>query len=138
MEPESTALLDAAGLGHARRSEGGQIAPETPVFLADTLGEMGLWYRLAPVSFVGGSLVPVGGHNPFEPAALGSAILTGPHVHNFQEIFDRRAAAGGVVEVTGDAALAAAVADCLVPGRAAELAANAMPHYERLKRQALF
>lgn len=118
-------LLKAAGLSAVRRSEGGEPAANVSVYLADTLGEMGLWYRLAPISFVGGSLMPVGGHNPFEPAALGSAILHGPHVHNFQDIFDRLTGAGGAVEVADGAALADAVAECLNPQRVAELAAAA-------------
>ena len=62
----------------AQRSKGEAIGADTDVYLADTLGEMGLWYRIASVSFVGGSLVDVGGHNPFEPALLGSAILLRP------------------------------------------------------------
>ena len=68
------------------RSKNDKILQETQIYIADTLGELGLWYRLSPVSFVGGSLVNVGGHNPFEPAALGSAILHGPYFYNFEEI----------------------------------------------------
>ncbi|MFV0243714.1 MAG: 3-deoxy-D-manno-octulosonic acid transferase [Qingshengfaniella sp.] len=88
-------LLTEAGVTHARRSRQQDPDAGTQVLLADTMGEMGLWYRLAPVSFVGGSLVDVGGHNPFEPAALGSAILHGPHVDNFEDIYSRLDAAGG-------------------------------------------
>lgn len=72
-----------APLAVRRRSTEGLPDPETEVFLADTLGEMGLWLRLAPVTFVGGSIAPMGGHNPFEAAALGSAILHGPSTQNF-------------------------------------------------------
>jgi 3-deoxy-D-manno-octulosonic-acid transferase len=58
-----------------------------PVYLADTIGELGLWYRLAPVALVGGSLAEVGGHNPHEPLALGCAVLHGPKVWNFSESY---------------------------------------------------
>jgi 3-deoxy-D-manno-octulosonic-acid transferase len=57
------------------------------VYLADTIGELGLWYRLAPVALVGGSWAEVGGHNPHEPLALGCAVLHGPRVWNFSESY---------------------------------------------------
>jgi 3-deoxy-D-manno-octulosonic-acid transferase len=83
--------------------------PDGKVYIADTLGELGLFYRLAPVSFVGGSFAPIGGHNPLEPARLGSAILHGPHQFNFQEVSDALASAGGAEEVEDAAALASAI-----------------------------
>jgi 3-deoxy-D-manno-octulosonic-acid transferase len=116
------AMLRAQGLSVAQRSKGEDPGPDTAIFLADTLGELGLWYRLAPLSFVGGSLVPIGGHNPFEPAALGSAILHGPHVHNFADIFARLDAAGAAREVRDAAALATAVARLSQPDQRAPMA----------------
>ena len=116
------ALIRAEGLRLRRRSRGERPEDDTEVFLADTLGEMGLWYRLAPVSFLGGSLVAVGGHNPFEPAALGSAILHGPHVENFADIYGRLAAAGATVVVADGAALAQALPEVLAADRAAAMA----------------
>lgn len=103
-------LLRAAGLTVARRSLG--ESPEgAEVYLADTLGEMGLWFALAPVSFLGGSLVAdVGGHNAYEPAVMGSAILHGPGVGNFADLYARLGAAGGAAEVADGAALVTAVA----------------------------
>ncbi|MES2838679.1 MAG: glycosyltransferase N-terminal domain-containing protein [Pseudomonadota bacterium] len=71
------------------RSAGAHIATEAPVYIADTIGEMGLWYRLAPVALVGGSFASVGGHNPHEPLALGCAVLHGPNVWNFAESYER-------------------------------------------------
>ena len=62
-----------------RRSAGGRISSQTAIYIADTMGEMGLFYRLAPFCFLGGTLVPLGGHNPLEPAALHCAVLAGPH-----------------------------------------------------------
>lgn len=61
-------------------------ARHTDIFIADTLGELGLWYRLATVAIIGGSLVPHGGHNPLEPLKLGIPTLTGPHMFNFQDM----------------------------------------------------
>lgn len=115
------ALLED-GFTIARRSQGEDPTPETQILLADTLGELGLWYRLAPVSFVGGSLVDIGGHNPYEPAALGSAILHGPHVRNFKDIYDRLDAFGGARCVTNADALTSAVTDLVRPDHRAPMA----------------
>lgn len=99
-------VLGTAGLTQTRRS-GGEM-PEAQVYLADTLGEMGLWFDLCPVSFVGGSLVPgIGGHNAYEPALHGSAILHGPHVGNFADLYARLDAAGAAQPVTDAASMAA-------------------------------
>ncbi|MEP1507906.1 MAG: glycosyltransferase N-terminal domain-containing protein [Parasphingorhabdus sp.] len=97
----------------ARRSLGQAITRNTQVYIADTIGEMGLWYRLAPVSFVGHSLdmkgVGLEGKNPFEAAALGSAILHGPAVSYFAESYEALAAMGGAREVESAPALAEVV-----------------------------
>lgn len=105
----------------AQRTMGEEITSDIQIYVADTMGEMGLWYRLCPVSFVGGSLVEIGGHNPFEPAALGSAILHGPHLVNFADIYARLAEADAAREVT-PATLADAVSETLEPDAAARLA----------------
>lgn len=99
--PEVADMARAAGLVTARRGAGERLGPQTQVYVADTLGEMGLWYRLCGRAFVGGSIADMGGHNPYEPAALGSAILAGPQVWNFAEAYDRLAEAGGLFPVTG-------------------------------------
>ncbi len=70
----------------ARRSQNEQCALETAVYLGDTMGELLLLYAVSDVTFVGGSLIPRGGHNMLEPGALGKPILTGPHLFNFAEI----------------------------------------------------
>ena len=94
----------------ARRSRGEVIGAETQVYLADTIGEMGLWYRLCPVSFVGHSLLPdLEGKNPYEAAALGSAILHGPHMSYFAESYEALTAAGAAACVTDADDLARAV-----------------------------
>lgn len=69
-----------------RRSLGELPTKETEIYLADTLGELGLFYRVAPIAFVGGSWVTIGGHNIIEPAQLGVAVMHGPHMHNFREV----------------------------------------------------
>ncbi len=118
-------MLRGRGLTVSQRSKGEPIGADTDVYLADTLGEMGLWYRIASVSFVGGSLVEVGGHNPFEPALLGSAILFGPHVRNFVDGYRRLSDAGAAVLVRTDTELAEALIATIAPDRAAEMAAAA-------------
>ena len=122
---EIAAILNENDLKFAVRSEGETITQQTEVYVADTFGEMGLWYRIAPVSFVGGSLTDVGGHNPFEPAALGSAILHGPHVENFADIYKRLSdgKASHLIKTPGE--LADAVDTYLQPDQAAALATAA-------------
>lgn len=115
-------MLKARGLQVAQRSKGEEPGPNTSIFVADTMGELGLWYRLAPLSFVGGSLTEIGGHNPFEPASLGSAIIHGPFVANFRDVYDRLSAAGGSRQVTDAASLACAVAELSQPDRRAPMA----------------
>ena len=115
-------LLRTRGWRIAQRSKSEPLVAETQVYLADTLGEMGLWYRLAPVSFVGGSLVDVGGHNPFEPAALGSAILHGPHLQNFCEIYARLSEAGAAEMIRNGPDLGKAVERLFAPDKAAVMA----------------
>ncbi|NKX45623.1 3-deoxy-D-manno-octulosonic acid transferase [Roseicyclus persicicus] len=119
---EIAALLDAGGWAFTRRSIGEGPEAEAPVYLADTMGELGLWYRLAPVSFVGGSWEPIGGHNPFEPAALGSAILHGPYVTNFVDIYQRLTESRAARLVSAPQRLAEAVDELLSPDRAAAMA----------------
>ena len=76
------------------RSLGEPPAANQAIYLADTIGEMGLWYRLASVALVGGSFAEVGGHNPHEPHALGCQVLHGPHVWNFAESYAQLDAQG--------------------------------------------
>lgn len=101
--------ITQAGLTVAYRSS--DDMPDAGVFLADTLGEMHLWYRLAGVAFVGGSLVPKGGHTPFEPTAYGCPILHGPHVENFKEPYAKLAYAQAAVVVNDAPTLATAAMD---------------------------
>jgi 3-deoxy-D-manno-octulosonic-acid transferase len=129
------ALLAAQGLTVARRSAGEPIGPATGVYLADTMGEMGLFYRLGGIVLVAGSLLPpgtLGGHNPIEPALLGAAILHGPDMVNCAANAAALHAAGAALEVTDAAGLAATVGALLdkparrqAMGKAAQAAAEA-------------
>lgn len=80
----------------ARRSKGELPSRNTEIYIADTLGELGVFYRLCPLAVMGGSFVPHGGQNPLEPARLSAAVLSGPHIDNFRDIFRILVASGGV------------------------------------------
>ncbi|MFO0995686.1 MAG: 3-deoxy-D-manno-octulosonic acid transferase [Alphaproteobacteria bacterium] len=101
--------LRAGGLNVAQRSAQEPVTAATEIYVADTMGELGLFYRVARVVFVGGSLVPHGGQNLLEPARLDCAILHGPHMANFQEIVDEMQAAGAARCVSDAEALGQAV-----------------------------
>lgn len=79
-------LITREGMSYVTRSSGDRCAPDTKVFLGDSMGELTMLYAAADVAFVGGSLIPVGGHNLLEPAALGIPVLTGPHTFNAADI----------------------------------------------------
>ena len=110
---EAAAAAGAAGLHSARRSAGGRPNPGVAVYVADTVGELGLFYRLAQVAFLGGSLVPRGGQNPIEPLRLDTAVLHGPHTQNFAEVYRALDAAGGALAVDNGGELAATLGDLL-------------------------
>ncbi|OYX44504.1 MAG: hypothetical protein B7Z02_05235 [Rhodobacterales bacterium 32-67-9] len=116
------AAIRARGLAFATRSRGAEPDADTPVYLADTLGEMDRWYAGAGITFVGGSLVDRGGHTPFEPAAHGSAIITGPYVSNAAPAYAALFAAGGATKVRDAASLAGAIRTLADPGRQARRA----------------
>jgi 3-deoxy-D-manno-octulosonic-acid transferase len=102
-------MLARRGTSFVRRSSGHRPAAEDPVFLVDTLGELMQFYAAADVAFVGGSLVPVGGHNLLEPAALSLPVLAGPHNYNAADIAGLLREAGGLEIVADAAALGPAV-----------------------------
>lgn len=121
------ALIRARGFSVARRSRNEPPGPGVDVYLADTIGEMGVLLRAAPLALLGGSLVSrIGGHNPAEPVQAGAVLLSGPHVSNFAEAYDEFAARGGARIVADAAALARALAALLVdPERRAAMCAAA-------------
>jgi 3-deoxy-D-manno-octulosonic-acid transferase len=101
-------LLANANLNVALRSEGKLPDASTDVYVADTIGELGLFYNLVPVAFVGGSLVPHGGQNPVEAIKLGAAVVTGPHWRNFADAYEELLGSGGCVQVSDAKDLATA------------------------------
>ena len=116
----------ARGLKVTQRSRGEPIARDTDIYVADTMGELGLFYRLTSLVFVGKSLAEGGGgQNPIEPAKLGAAILHGPQVQNFAEVYAALAAAGGAAEVDGVAGLAGELARLLANPRDLRVMARA-------------
>jgi 3-deoxy-D-manno-octulosonic-acid transferase len=103
------AMLAGRRLQVARRSRGAPIAEASDIYLADTMGELGLFYRLAGIAFIGGSLTPKGGHNPFEAARLDCAVLHGPDMSNCAAMSAALAAAGAAETVRDAEELARAV-----------------------------
>jgi 3-deoxy-D-manno-octulosonic-acid transferase len=87
--------IAASGLHVALRSREELPTATTDIYVADTMGELGLFYRLAPIVFMGGSLVPHGGQNPIEAIKLGASIVHGPHVFNFTDVYEALDSAGG-------------------------------------------
>lgn len=121
-----TVQAGGAGLTARLRSRGELPTPATDVYVADTVGELGIIYRLAPVVFVGGSLVRHGGQNPIEPAMLGAAILHGPHVWNFADIYAALDAAHGAERVEDTGRLTAGLAALMMqPAARQNVADNA-------------
>jgi len=104
-------LVTGAGLTCNRRSRGD--APGAQVYLADTLGELGLWYAMSDIVFLGGSLLPIGGHNPFEVAQAGAAVLSGTHVTAFAETYAQLKTEGAAQFVEDGDDLAATLAKLL-------------------------
>jgi 3-deoxy-D-manno-octulosonic-acid transferase len=90
-----TRTIAAAGLKFALRSREELPTGATDIYVADTMGELGLFYRLSGIVFMGGSLVEHGGQNPIEAVKLGAAVVHGPHVFNFADVYEALDGAGG-------------------------------------------
>jgi 3-deoxy-D-manno-octulosonic-acid transferase len=118
-------IAKAAGLSVALRSRRAQPMPDIGVYVADTLGELGLMYRLAPVAFMGGSLARHGGQNPIEAVRLGAGIIHGPHVWNFADIYAALDAAQGAELVADEESLAARLAAWFADPAARQKSASA-------------
>lgn len=103
-------LMRRRGIDFARRSLSQAPGIDTPVWLADTLGELPLWYTLCGAAFIGGSLKPgIGGHNPIEATMAGCAVISGPYRDSFADVFNAYEAEGAVMTVNNAAELAGAV-----------------------------
>lgn len=106
-------LLSRRDIHFVTRTSKKPCAPSDTVFLADTMGELPLFYAASDVAFVGGTLVPVGGHNLLEPAALGLPVITGTHLFNTEDIANMFATIGASITVDSSDALAAAISRLL-------------------------
>jgi 3-deoxy-D-manno-octulosonic-acid transferase len=115
----------ATGLAVALRSRRAQPMPDIGVYIADTLGELGLMYRLGPIVFMGGSLASHGGQNPIEAIRLGAAIVHGPHVWNFADLYAALDAGRGAQAVKDEEALAAQLGTWLTDPAGRQAAAEA-------------
>ncbi|HAV44508.1 lipid IV(A) 3-deoxy-D-manno-octulosonic acid transferase [Halomonas aquamarina] len=112
-------LCERDGWEVSRRSQQQPVTPSTQVYLGDTLGELSALYGAGSVAYVGGSLVPLGGHNVLEPAALGKPVLCGPSLENFSDVAEPLLAAKALTVVDSVAALASALAEYIAcPQRA--------------------
>ena len=110
---EITAELRARRFKVSQRSKDEAIASDTDIYLADTLGELGIFYRLGDIVFIGGTLSALGGHTPFEPARLHSALIAGPSEFNFAEAFAAFTRADALIRIDNAASLAQAVGSLL-------------------------
>jgi 3-deoxy-D-manno-octulosonic-acid transferase len=119
-------MVEASGLHVTLRSREELPIATTDVYVADTMGELGLFYRLAPIVFMGGSLVDHGGQNPIEAVKLGASIVHGPHVFNFTDVYDALDRAGGARSAETQEALVKQLGQLLADpkARAASLAAS--------------
>ncbi len=106
---EVARLVQQQGFVCQQQSKSETCMAQTQVWLADSMGELMAWFSAAPIVFMGGSLVNIGGHNPLEPALMCAAVLTGPHVFNFQNVFDELQSESAVQFVEDSSGLADAV-----------------------------
>jgi 3-deoxy-D-manno-octulosonic-acid transferase len=123
--PALAAALATFGFAVALRSVEGEPDAATEILVADSEGDLGLWYRLAPVTYMGGTLTPghtAGARSPLEPAALGSAILHGPATGGHAALYERFASAGGTRAIAAPGELGDALSELISPDRAAALA----------------
>ena len=97
----------------AVRSRAEEITEETEIYIGDSFGELGIFYEICPIAFVGGSLVPHGGQNPLEAIQLGCVALVGPHMFNFSQIVSDLASGGALVSIGSATSLAHEVSDLL-------------------------
>lgn len=92
--------INALGLSTALRSKQENINPQTDIYIANTIGEMGIWYDVIDIIFIGGSLIPHGGQNFIEPSRMRDAVIVGPHMHNFTDALSRAKKADAIIQVT--------------------------------------
>lgn len=134
---EIAELLSTYDLNSVLRSKGELPGEPDTVYIADTMGELGLWYRLAKVSFIGGSLVHKGGHNPYEPTLLGCPIIHGKYYENFSAEYEQLKEQGGSQMVTNSKELASAIDRALDPQNCFSYISNAKVLVQRGENDAV-
>ncbi len=127
----------ACGLSVAQRRKQQQLSARTNIYLADTMGEMGLFYRLAKICFMGGSLVPHGGQNPLEPARLKCALIHGFHIDNFREIYSGLNKTEAAYQLTNEGELSDKVRHFIEDKKAAEACGRRAYHFVKGRSGAL-
>lgn len=121
--------VELSSLKIVQRSKNGSIEPDTDIYIADTMGELGIFYRLAKIVFIGGTLVPHGGQNPLEPARIGCAIITGPHYYNFRTVINGMQDGNAIASVSDGEELRIKLKELLENNDLREsLAGSAMEH----------
>lgn len=131
--PALAQAIAAAGLKVARRSNGELPRPDTDIYVADTIGELGTFYAASPLAFIGGSLVARGGQNPIEAVRHGAVVLTGPSQHNFDDAYRALLTAGGAAQVTSSDEIAEKILQLMAePGALADMRAKASRALESL------
>src|SRR5262249_47332953 len=118
--PSIWRLIDGARLKASLRSRDELPTAATDIYVADTMGELGLFYRAAPIVFMGGSLVPHGGQNPIEAIKLCASIVHGPHVFNFVDVYEALDSSGGARQADGQDALVKQIGHLLANPEARE------------------
>jgi 3-deoxy-D-manno-octulosonic-acid transferase len=118
-------MIAASGLHVGLRSHQDLPTATADIYVADTMGELGLFYRLAPIVFMGGSLVEHGGQNPIEAIKLGAAIVHGPHVFNFTDVYGALDAAGGAKQADAKQALVKQIGQWLADPAARQASVDA-------------
>jgi 3-deoxy-D-manno-octulosonic-acid transferase len=125
-------LLAQHGIRFQRRSEDRPVAPGTQVVLGDSMGEMFAYYAASDIAFIGGSLLPLGGQNLIEAAAMSKPILIGPHTFNFAEVSELAVQAGAALRVANADELALALGDLLkAPERIKAMSVAALAFSDR-------
>ncbi|HSP31361.1 MAG TPA: lipid IV(A) 3-deoxy-D-manno-octulosonic acid transferase, partial [Halomonas sp.] len=122
---EVAKLCQTEGWELSRRSQQQPVTAQTQIYLGDTLGELAMLYAAGKVAYVGGSLVPLGGHNVLEPAALGRPVLSGPYIENFADVAEPLQSAGALTLVDSPEALADALAGYFADPERAQRAGHA-------------
>jgi 3-deoxy-D-manno-octulosonic-acid transferase len=123
--PAVASLVAASGLRVSLRSREELPTATSDIYVADTMGELGLFYRFAPIVFMGGSLIPHGGQNPIEAIKLGASIVHGLHVFNFADVYEALDKAGGARQADTRESLVKQLGQLLADPKARELCLTA-------------